>query len=89
MGVIREMSVKDIVMTKAKVNQEDIDKAKKVIEEQGFKVPVVIGPDNKIISGQDRMAAALELKMGSVPVIVADEVVKPKRSKTKKEAGGK
>lgn len=89
MGVIREMSVKDIVMTKAKVNQEDIDKAKKVIEEQGFKVPVVIGPDNKIVSGQDRMTAALELKMGSVPVIVADEVVKPKRSKTKKEAGGK
>lgn len=88
MGVIREMSVKDIVMTKVKVKQEDIDKAKKVIEEQGFKVPVVIGPDNKIISGQDRMTAALELKMGSVPVIVADEVVKPKRT-TKGKAGGK
>ena len=88
MGVIREMSVKDIVMTKTKVKQEDIDKAKKVIEEQGFKVPVVIGPDKKIISGQDRMAAALELKMGSVPVIVADEVAKPKRT-TKGKAGGK
>lgn len=87
MGIF-EKTVADIKVPTKKVKQADIDKVVKVIYEQGFKVPIVIDEDSNVISGQDRLMAAIELKMGSVPVIVA-EAVKPKRSKTTKEAGGK
>lgn len=85
---IFEKMVADIKLPTKKVKQAEVDKAVRKINEQGFKIPIVIDVDSNVISGQDRLMAAIELKMGSVPVIVAEEV-KPKRSKTKKEAGGK
>ena len=85
---IFEKIVADIKLPTKKVKQADIDKAVKKINEQGFKIPIVIDVDSNVISGQERLMAAIELKMGSVPVVVAEEV-KPKRARTKKEAGGK
>lgn len=81
MGIF-EKAVADIKVPSKKVNQADIDKAVKVIYEQGFKVPIVIDEDGNVISGQERLLAAIELKMGSVPVIVAEEV-KPKKTRAK------
>lgn len=85
MGIF-EKAVADIKVPTKKVKQADINKAVKVIYEQGFKVPIVIDEDNNVISGQDRLMAAIELKMGSVPVIVA-EAVKPKKTRKAKDAG--
>ena len=85
---IFEKIVADIKLPTKKVKQAEVDKAVRKINEQGFKIPIVIDVDSNVISGQERLMAAIELKMGSVPVIVAEEV-KPKRTKTKKEAGGK
>ena len=85
---IFEKIVADIKQPAKKVKRADVDIAIKKITEQGFKIPVVIDVDNNVISGQERLMAAIELGMGSVPVIVAEEV-KPKRTRTKKEAGGK
>ena len=85
---IFEKIVADIKLPTKKVKQSEVDKAVRKINEQGFKIPIVIDVDSNVISGQERLMAAIELKMGSVPVIVAEEV-KPKRTKTKKEAGGK
>lgn len=87
MGIF-EKALADIKLPTKKVKLADIEKAVKKINEEGFKVPIVIDVDSNVISGQDRLMAAIELKMGSVPVIVA-EAVKPKKAKTKKEAGGK
>ena len=85
---IFEKIVADIKLPTKKVKQSEVDKAVRKINEQGFKIPIVIDEDSNVISGQDRLMAAIELKMGSVPVIVAEEV-KPKKTRTKKEAGGK
>lgn len=90
MGIF-EKAVADIKVPSKKVKQADIARAAKVIYEQGFKVPIVIDEDNNVISGQDRLLAAIELKMGSVPVIVAEavktETVKPKKTRKAKDAG--
>ena len=78
---IFEKIVADIKLPTKKVKQADIDKAVKKINEQGFKIPIVIDVDSNVISGQERLMAAIELKMGSVPVIVAEE------SETKEDQG--
>ena len=77
-----EKAVADIKEPTKKVKRADIDKAIKKINEQGFKIPIVIDVDSNVISGQERLMAAIELGMGSVPVIVAEEV-KPKKTRAK------
>jgi DNA modification methylase len=44
------------------------------IEAFGFTNPVLIGPDNVVIAGHARLAAALALKLPEIPVIVLDHL---------------
>ena len=44
------------------------------IEKFGFKVPIIIDKDNIIVAGHTRYKAALNLKLDTVPVIVADDL---------------
>lgn len=44
------------------------------IREFGFKVPIVIDKDGIIIAGHTRYRAAKELKLKTVPCIVADDL---------------
>lgn len=44
------------------------------IKQFGFKVPLVIDANNIIVAGHTRYKAAKELKMDSVPCIIADDL---------------
>ena len=44
------------------------------IKEFGFKVPIVVDKDNVIVAGHTRLAAAQQLGLQEVPVIVADDL---------------
>lgn len=44
------------------------------IREFGFKVPIIIDKEHTIIAGHTRLAAAKELGLSEVPVIVADDL---------------
>ena len=53
-------------------NVETISKVKTSIEKYGFNQPIVVDKDMFIVVGHTRYAAAKELGMSEVPVVVAD-----------------
>lgn len=55
-------------------NEKAIAYVKKSIEEFGFKVPLVIDKDGVIVCGHTRYKAAQQLKLKTVPCIVADDL---------------
>jgi len=55
-------------------NQAAIGPVAASIRDFGFKVPIVIDKDNVIVAGHTRLAAAKQLGMTEVPVIVADDL---------------
>lgn len=55
-------------------NERSIPLVAKIIEEFGFKVPIVIDKDNVIICGHTRYLAAQRLEMAKVPCIIADDL---------------
>ena len=55
-------------------NQAAIGPVAASIRDFGFKVPIVIDKDNVIVAGHTRLAAAQQLGMTEVPVIVADDL---------------
>lgn len=55
-------------------NKKAVKYVKESIKEFGFKVPIVIDKDNVIVAGHTRLLAAKELKMTTVPCIVADDL---------------
>jgi len=55
-------------------NDEAVPYVAASIKEFGFKVPIIIDKDKVIIAGHTRYKAAKELKLKSVPVIVADDL---------------
>lgn len=55
-------------------NDEAVKFVKASIENFGFKVPIVIDKDNTIVCGHTRWKAAKELKMKTVPCIMADDL---------------
>lgn len=55
-------------------NEQAIGKVAASIAEFGFKQPIVIGPDNVIIAGHTRYAAAQKLGLATVPVVIAADL---------------
>lgn len=55
-------------------NAHAVEIVKKSIREFGFKVPIILDRENKIIAGHTRLLAAKELEMQEVPVIWADDL---------------
>lgn len=55
-------------------NDQAVDYVANSIKEFGFKVPIVIGSDNVIVTGHTRLKAAIKLGLTEVPVIVADDL---------------
>ncbi len=55
-------------------NDSAVPQVKKSIKEFGFKVPIVIDRDYIIVTGHTRYKAAKELKLDTVPCIVADDL---------------
>lgn len=55
-------------------NDQAVDYVANSIKEFGFKVPIIVGSDNVIVTGHTRLKAAIKLGMTEVPVIVADDL---------------
>lgn len=55
-------------------NDSAVPQVKKSIKEFGFKVPIVIDRDHIIVTGHTRYKAAKELKLDTVPCIIADDL---------------
>lgn len=55
-------------------NDASVDKVAASIREFGFKVPIVVDKDKVIVAGHTRYKAALQLGLGKVPCIVADDL---------------
>lgn len=75
------MDIKSMKLEELKVyennprkNDEAVPYVAASIKEFGFKVPIIIDKDNVIIAGHTRYKAAKELKLKSVPVVVADDL---------------
>lgn len=57
-----------------RLNDGAVDAVAASIKEFGFKVPIVVDSDGVIVTGHTRLKAAKKLGLGSVPVIVADDL---------------
>ena len=55
-------------------NEPAVDKVMASIKEFGFKVPIIIDSDNVIVAGHTRLKAAKQLKLETVPCIIADDL---------------
>ena len=55
-------------------NKNAVDAVANSIRDFGFKVPIVVDKDNVIVAGHTRFAAAQQLGMTEVPVIIADDL---------------
>ena len=73
---IEMKKVKDIIpyQNNPRNNGEAIDKVAASIKEFGFQQPIVVDRNNVVIVGHTRLAAAKQLKLISVPVVVADQL---------------
>lgn len=59
-------------------NDAAVDKVAASIREFGFKVPIVVDPENVIVAGHTRLKAAKQLGLKTVPCIVADDLTPEK-----------
>lgn len=57
-----------------RINEDAVQYVKESIRQFGFKNPVIIDKNNVIVCGHTRLLAAKELKLGSVPCIMADDL---------------
>lgn len=57
-----------------RLNDEAVKYVANSIKEFGFKVPIVIDKNNVIVCGHTRFKASKQLKLKSVPCIVADDL---------------
>lgn len=73
---IIEMKLDDIKAydKNPRINDDAVKYVASSIREFGFKVPIIIDKDNVIVAGHTRVLAAKELKMETVPCIVADDL---------------
>lgn len=55
-------------------NDNAVEYVKNSIKEFGFKVPMILDKDNKIVTGHTRYKSALELGLKEIPVIYADDL---------------
>lgn len=73
---IIEINIGDIKPYKNNPRNNDlaVKKVAESIKRFGFKVPIVLDKDNKIVAGHTRLRAAIELGMESVPCLIADDL---------------
>ena len=73
---IKSMKLEDLRVyeNNPRKNDEAVPYVAASIKEFGFKVPIIIDKNNVIIAGHTRYKAAKELKLKSVPVVVADDL---------------
>ena len=57
-----------------RINDDAVDAVAASIREFGFKVPIVVDADNVIVAGHTRYKAAQQLKLETVPCVVADDL---------------
>lgn len=57
-----------------RLNENAVEYVQNSIEEFGFKVPIVVDKDNVIVCGHTRFKAAKQLKLKTVPCVVADDL---------------
>lgn len=57
-----------------KISDIAVTKVASSIKEFGFKVPIIIGSDNVIVTGHTRLMAAIKIGMEEVPCIIADDL---------------
>lgn len=57
-----------------KISDIAVTKVASSIKEFGFKVPIIIGSDNVIVTGHTRLMAAIKIGMDEVPCIIADDL---------------
>lgn len=57
------------------VSGEDYERFKSSIENEGILTPLVVAPDMTLISGHQRLHAAKDLKLATVPVIINENLI--------------
>lgn len=57
------------------VSGEDYERFKSSIENEGILTPLVVAPDMTLISGHQRLHAAKDLKLTTVPVIINENLI--------------
>jgi ParB-like chromosome segregation protein Spo0J len=55
-------------------NDPHVERMAKLIEEFGFRIPLVVKSDGTVVDGHLRLKAAARLKLPKVPVVLADEL---------------
>lgn len=73
---IKEMTLKELkpYEKNPRRNDEAVKYVVESIKNFGFKVPIVVDKDNVIVAGHTRYKAAKQLKLKTVPCIVADDL---------------
>lgn len=73
---IIEINIKDLkpYEKNPRKNDEAVKYVVESIKNFGFKVPIVVDKDNVIVAGHTRYKAAKQLKLKTVPCIVADDL---------------
>lgn len=73
---IKDIKIEDLIAYKNNPRKNDnaVDAVANSIREFGFKIPIVIDKNNVIVCGHTRVLAAKQLKLTTVPCIVADDL---------------
>ena len=73
---IKEMTLKELkpYEKNPRKNDEAVKYVVESIKNFGFKVPIVVDKDNIIVAGHTRYKAAKQLKLKTVPCIIADDL---------------
>jgi ParB-like chromosome segregation protein Spo0J len=73
---IKYVNIEDIkpYENNPRFNDNAVEYVKNSIKEFGFKVPMILDKDNKIVTGHTRYKASLELGIKEIPVIYADDL---------------
>ena len=73
---IKYVNIEDIkpYENNPRFNDNAVEYVKNSIKEFGFKVPMILDKDNKIVTGHTRYKSALELGLKEIPVIYADDL---------------
>lgn len=73
---IIEKNVKDLIPyeNNPRNNEEAVEFVANSIKEFGFKNPIIVDKNNVIVAGHTRLLAAKQLKLKTVPCVMADDL---------------
>jgi len=74
--IIQDIDVNSIKLYKnnPRNNDKAVEAVAKSIKQFGFKVPLVVDENNEIVCGHTRLKAAKQLKIQTVPCLIADDL---------------